>query len=276
MPAFSSSFLIFFHQVAFGGLLALSATPFHELDRAFYKSTGGVLLVIAIFGLWAKSSFFWTSLNNDFSLLGAAQAVFHYCFALCFAGYIVSLWGENQWFRARSFSSAILTGFVALILDARSFYAAPVLSFESFNYPASFLLSALLLGSVTVGMLIGHWYLIDAGQSLVPFIRVYKFFVFALITQTAFFWISGSLLFLFGLPQSLASLQRLWFSHSALLVMRILAGQVAPLILAWMIWRTLLIPHTMAATGLFYIALLAVFVGEILGRQILALTSLPF
>ena len=52
--------------------------------------------------------------------------------------------------------------------------------------------------------------------------------------------------------------------------------QVAPLILSWMIWRTLLIPHTMAATGLFYIALLGVFVGEILGRQILALTSLPF
>jgi hypothetical protein len=46
--------------------------------------------------------------------------------------------------------------------------------------------------------------------------------------------------------------------------------------LAYMIWRTLQIPHTMAATGLFYIALLGVFVGEILGRQILTLSSLPF
>lgn len=35
-----------------------------------------------------------------------------------------------------------------------------------------------------------------------------------------------------------------------------MAGQIAPLILSWMIWRTLKIPHTMAATGLFYIALL--------------------
>jgi hypothetical protein len=58
--------------------------------------------------------------------------------------------------------------------------------------------------------------------------------------------------------------------------MRISAGQIGPLILAWMIRRTLLIPHTMAATGLFYIALLGVFVGEILGRQILAITALPF
>jgi hypothetical protein len=58
--------------------------------------------------------------------------------------------------------------------------------------------------------------------------------------------------------------------------MRISAGQIGPLILAGMIRRTLLIPHTMAATGLFYIALLGVFVGEILGRQILAVTALPF
>jgi hypothetical protein len=56
----------------------------------------------------------------------------------------------------------------------------------------------------------------------------------------------------------------------------VIVGQAAPLVLSWMIWRTLLIPHTMAATGLFYIAVLGVFVGEILGKQILALTYLPF
>ncbi len=59
-----------------------------------------------------------------------------------------------------------------------------------------------------------------------------------------------------------------------LLVTRVIVGQIAPLILAWMIWRTLLIPHTMAATGLFYIALLGVFVGEILGRQISSVNRL--
>jgi hypothetical protein len=71
-------------------------------------------------------------------------------------------------------------------------------------------------------------------------------------------------------------MQHLWQDHSMLLTTRLVVGQAAPLILAWMIWRTLLIPHTMAATGLFYMALLGVFVGEILGRQILALTGLPF
>jgi hypothetical protein len=133
-----------------------------------------------------------------------------------------------------------------------------------------------LLGSVTVGMLIGHWYLIDTGQSLEPFIRIYKLFVIALIVQCAFFTLSLPVLYFFGSSQSLIGIKRLWQVHSTLFLTRVIIGQIAPLILSRMIWRTLLIPHTMAATGLFYIALLGVFVGEILGRQILALTSLPF
>ena len=43
MRSFSNSFVIFFYQVALGGLFAVAATPFNELDRAFYKSTGAVL-----------------------------------------------------------------------------------------------------------------------------------------------------------------------------------------------------------------------------------------
>jgi hypothetical protein len=46
-------------------------------------------------------------------------------------------------------------------------------------------------------------------------------------------------------------------------------------VLGVMIWRTLQIPQTMAATGLFYIAVLAVLVGEFLGRFILFRTGLP-
>jgi hypothetical protein len=276
MRNFPSSFLILFHQVALGGLFALSVTPFHELERGFYKSTAGVLFVIALLGLWGKSALYWEAVSNPFSALTFAEAFFHLCFVIAFACYLISLWGERQNFRARSFSSSILTGLVALFLSARSFYVAPAFSWETVIYPVSFLLSALLLGSVTVGMLIGHWYLIDTGQSLDPFMRVYKFFVVALIVQSLFLLLSSTGLYFFGSLHSVAAMKLLWLNHSTLLATRILVGQAAPLVLSWMIWRTLLIPHTMAATGLFYIALLGVFVGEILGRQILALTSLPF
>jgi hypothetical protein len=96
------------------------------------------------------------------------------------------------------------------------------------------------------------------------------------VVQTTFLLIALTLLYNFGVSGSVIGLERLWTDHRTLLLTRVISGQAAPLILSWMIWRTLLIPHTMAATGLFYIALLGVFVGEILGKQILALTSLPF
>jgi hypothetical protein len=276
MRGFSSSFLIFFYQIALGGLFALAGTPFHEIERGFYKSTAGVLYAIAILGLWGKSALYAQSLDDGLSWGIGLEIFFHVGFILSFSCYMVSLWSERQVFRARSFAAALLTGLSGLVFSTHSFYQAPVFSIETLIYPASFLLSSLLLGSVTVGMLIGHWYLIDTGQSLEPFVRIFRFFVNALIAQCGFFLFAPIALYFLGGPQGLTSLEQLWQRHSTLLITRLITGQGAPLVLSWMIWRTLLIPHTMAATGLFYIALLGVFVGEILGRQILALTSLPF
>ena len=52
-------------------------------------------------------------------------------------------------------------------------------------------------------------------------------------------------------------------------------GPVPALGIAWLIHRTLQIPQTMAATGLFYVAILFVMVGEMLGRLVLYQTGLP-
>lgn len=276
MQGFSSSFLIFFYQIALGGLFALAGTPFHEIERAFYKSTAGVLYVIALIGFWGKSVFYWQSLAVGFSWSLGLESFFHVSFIVSFTCYMVSLWIERPVFRARSFAISILTGLAGLLLSSHSFFTSGILSVETIVYPATFFLSSMLLGSVTVGMLMGHWYLIDTGQSLAPFIRLFKFFVVTLIAQCVMFSLAPLTLYYLGNPQSVAGLERLWQRHATLAVTRVAVGQAAPLILSWMIWRTLLIPHTMAATGLFYIALLGVFVGEILGRQILALTSLPF
>ena len=276
MQGFSNSFLVFLYQIAFGGLVALAGTPFHEIERAFYKSTAGVLYVIALLGLWGESSLFMRGILQGSAWGSRLEITFHVIFALAFSCYMVSLWTELPVFRARSFAVSILTGLVGLMLSAQRFYDAPFFSLETLVYPSMFFISALLLGSVTVGMLIGHWYLIDTGQSLDPFIRIYKFFFFSLIAQCVLFALFPVLLHFLGVSSTVTAMEQLWRQHPTLLMTRVIVGQCAPLVLSWMIWRTLLIPHTMAATGLFYIALLGVFVGEILGRQIIALTALPF
>ena len=96
MRTFSSSFLLFFYQIALGGLFGLSATPFHELERAFYKSTGSVLFVIAVLGLWGKSPLYWQSLSTKISFGTLAEILFHGLFVILFAAYIVSLWGKTK------------------------------------------------------------------------------------------------------------------------------------------------------------------------------------
>ncbi|HYA34702.1 MAG TPA: hypothetical protein VEF03_03735, partial [Candidatus Binataceae bacterium] len=72
-----------------------------------------------------------------------------------------------------------------------------------------------------------------------------------------------------------AAVASLFDSHAGLLSARIILGPVATGALIWMCWHTLKIPQTMAATGLLYIAVLSVLVGEMLGRFIMFRTALP-
>ena len=203
MQGFSSSFLIFFYQIALGGMFALAGTPFHEIERGFYKSTAGVLYFTAVAGFLGKSSFYLHGVSQSVSLGLGLEIFFHSAFILAFTAYMISLWGERQVFRARSFSATVLTGLAGLLISTHSFSSAPLLAVESVIYPAAFFLSSLLLGSVTVGMLIGHWYLIDTGQSLDPFIRIYKFFVYALAAQCLFYLLAPLGLYLAGSAASL-------------------------------------------------------------------------
>jgi len=171
------SFLLLLQQVSLGGLFALAVTPFHEIERGFYKSTTGVLVIAAILALWGKATLF---LKGDLQAGGTGatwEVVIYAFFVVLLLTYLLTLWGDRMWLRARSFSFSLLLGLVALGLSSFSFHHAPFWSVETFLYPVGVVLSALLLGTAMVGMLIGHWYLIDTGQSLEPFLRVFKFFV---------------------------------------------------------------------------------------------------
>ena len=78
------------------------------------------------------------------------------------------------------------------------------------------------------------------------------------------------------LNSTVSSLERILHDHMVLISARFLVAQASPLVLSYMIWKTLKdFRNTMAATGLFYIALLGVFVGELLSHQLFALTLVP-
>jgi hypothetical protein len=190
------------------------------------------------------------------------------------ARYLASLWGEDARARARAYATALLLGLGALAASASRYRVGPLLSAATILYPLAFLTGALALGGVVTGMLLGHWYLIDVGLSIEPLRRLLRYFVTVLILHVAVLALTIGVLAL-GPGPATAAVATLWREHGALLAARFLLGPLAALALGFMIHRTLLIPQTMAATGLFYIAILFVMVGELLGRLILFRTSLP-
>lgn len=271
--AFARCYLLVFGQLAVGGFMALTAPPFHEIERGFYKSTASVYLSAALATLAGLLTLAIESSDAGWQrwFEVGAWAVF----SASAATYVASLWGEAAGLRARAFTLTLLTGVIAASTSAEAYRLAGVVSLETILYPLNLLLSALCLGAVATGMMLGHWYLIDTGLPIEPLWRIFRLFVTALGLQAAVGLASVALLWLAGAPQTLQQLHLLFDDHLTLLAARIATAPLAAAGLAWMIWRTLLVPQTMAATGLFYIATLSVIVGELLGRFILFRTSLP-
>jgi len=275
MIEFAHTFLLVFGQLAVGGLLALSVPGFHEIERGFFKSTACVYLSCGIAILLGKVYLvLFTRPETLWSLRGLEVGAW-FLFCLLCGIYTYTLWGDPFVLRARAYVLSLLSGIVALSISASVYRQASLLSVETVLYPLSFLTSAAMLGAVATGMSLGHWYLIELGLSLEPFKRVFKFYAGTLIVYLSLLICAVGLFLAVGNESTRAELTRLWSDYWALLGMRLVLGPLASLLLAYMIWRTLQIPQTMAATGLFYIATLAAVVGEFLGRFILFRTALP-
>lgn len=271
---FPDCFFLIFGTLAVGGFFCLSIPPFPEIGRGFYKSSAGVFLAAALAMVTGKA-YLLLRAPGRVGLASQIEVLVWALFTGIAAVYLYSLWGDPYRFRARAYVATLAGGLAALVVSASRFQLAPLVSLETLLYPLSFMTSAATLGSAVAGMLLGHWYLIDTGMSLVPLQRLLRAFVIALVSQVVVLLISLLGYAVLAAPSTAAALAPLWSDHWPLLVARLSFGPAAALAIAALIARTLAIPQTMAATGLFYIAVLAVAVGEMLSRLILFRTSVP-
>lgn len=279
MDLFARCFLLVFAQLYVGGMLALSVPPFHTVTRGFYKSTAGVYLGAGALMLTGRFALLFRDAPGGPVAPGVVEMLELALWIVSVGAgalYLRTLWGNEFQRRARAYVVTWMAGVSALILGAQLFRIAPALSLETLLYPASFVVSAIVLGGVTTGMLLGHWYLIDHDLAIDPFRKLFGFFVSALVAQAVVFVLAAAAFALLGAEPTAAALSTLVDDHLGLLAVRLALSPLAAAGIAWMIAKTLEIPQTMAATGLFYIAILAVLVGEMLGRFVLFRTSLPF
>lgn len=132
------------------------------------------------------------------------------------------------------------------------------------------LLSALAVGAVTVAMVLGHWYLVQPKLALAPLRRLCDVLLGILVVRLAVSgWGVAS-----GLREGplLSSLEPIpW--EAIILCQRLLFGFVGALVLAVLIRKTVALRSTMSATGLLYIAILFVWVGEFLSLYLWSSTG---
>jgi hypothetical protein len=269
---FSECFFLVFGQLAVGGALGLAVPPFHVLERGFYRSSGGIFAGFALAFTVATGILNWQvpGLHGR----PAVEFALWFLFSALFVAYVALLWTERGRLRARIYSATLLAGLVALVVSADGYlppsFAGPI----AWLYAVPFVTAAAALGSVAAGMLLGHWYLIDVGLSIDPLARLLRFFMWTTVLHLAA--MAAVLLAAWGSNDAAAAaVTSLVTEHRTLFAARLLLGPLPALAIGWLIHRTLRIPQTMAATGLFYVAILFVMVGEMLGRLVLYQTGLP-
>jgi hypothetical protein len=274
---FAVCFLLVFGELALGGMFALAIPPFFKIERGFYKSTACVYLASALMATVGLGMLAWRATGSHSpgptSLWIVCAIWIVYC--LLFAVYIFTLWTDLAVLRARAFSFGLLAGLIAVTALVLLFKPEAFGLIASIAYVITAVTSAMVLGLVSGAMMFGHWYLIDLGMDveyLRSFIRIIGI---ALVADLVAMALALAVLAIFGGHGATSAIADLFENHLTLFLMRMVLGPVASIVLAWMCWQTLKIPQTMAATGLLYIALMSVVVGEMLGRFILFRTALP-
>jgi hypothetical protein len=128
-------------------------------------------------------------------------------------------------------------------------------------------LGARVLGLTFAAMLLGHWYLNAPGMELAPLRRLLVAAALAVVAQSA---IVGT-----GMAAEISTRQTVTASWLLFVLLRWSFGLCGVLALLWMAGRTLEIPNTQSATGILYVAVLGVFVGELTGLLLSAESVYP-
>jgi hypothetical protein len=131
---------------------------------------------------------------------------------------------------------------------------------------AGALASVAILGSIYLAMTLGHWYLVVRGMSIDPLKRLS---IATLVTTLVKIAVVVVALFAGDLWREIALRQGIFFW------MRAGWGLIGPLALYPMVWGTVRIRSTMAATGILYVDVVAVTIGEVLGAWLASIAHLP-
>src|SRR6266536_2152214 len=186
---------------------------------------------------------------------------------------------------ATGIAAALLLLYTAAAQAGRALSARPVLAAGSLwrvalHAPrpygdvwtaAGALLGGLFLGAVLLTMNLGHWYLISRSLSFRLLARGAALFAALAVSRAALLAAAVVIAPRRDALASLLSLER----DALFFLFRVLWGIVGPLALSYFIWKTADMKSNQAATGLLYVALVFVLIGELLSSYLTVATGFP-
>jgi hypothetical protein len=238
-----SQFLL---RLAFGLAVGMAITPPQKVFSGFYRNHLYVTLGLTTL---AALPFSYSSISAS-ALAGFAA--------------VLSFFGAAAWlYEAKRLGMVLIVG-VAVFSFASAWWG---LVNKDVWHTTALVTSGLVLGITFASMLLGHWYLNAPGMELGPLRRLILVAAGAVVIQMLV--VGGGLV---GEIGQRSSTPMDWLLFIAL---RWSFGLFGVLGLFWMAWQTLKIPNTQSATGILYVAVIGVFIGELMGLLLSASSAFP-
>ena len=282
---FNVSFILvlFLYQLSVGILLTLAVMPLKEVDRKFYQLSSGLaaLLVAVALGMVLYYPFelpknFAVSPDQLGSLPRWAMGLFFLYLATLLLIYVrlrlKKIGGAKALVRVGA-----LVGTAALVVQGLVYRPASLYGgLKAWVMPVDFITAAMFLGVFMLAMVFGHWYLVQAmPKRLLK--RMTEILILILVIRVLVvggsLWIYGSQVA--GGAQAISNLMDLYQGHGMFFWQRILTGLAIPLVWSYMIYSTAKIGANQSATGLLYVGVVFVIIGEMISKYMFVMSGIP-
>ncbi len=281
----SISFILvtFLLQMAIGMTLTAAILPPAMIDKHFFKSISfwaflftAMALVLKYNSTFHLPEIFGNTVAGPSLLQRGGLFLFYFFGLLC-----VRLWWRINFkditvTRGELFSIAVV-GLAALVIDALLFRPnIPPLWTQTVLIPFNFISASLLLGGFLTGMIFGHWYLVNTDMPKKLLVKMSWVMILVLgiriLSVVTSLWIYKTIIH----PNSdflntLVSFE----GHGIFFWQRILVGLGIPSVVVGLIWGTARIGSNQSATGIMYVAVAFVFIGELAARYLFLLSAIP-
>ena len=263
--------LIVLVEFTVGGLWVLWAAHIRgESAASFVKFGAAMVAVMAVLTFWLAAKLTVDEVVDGYPLDPSYMPEARVALALVA---VLSLPYAALTIRESRVPSLFLGGVASLAGLAAVALLAQVFALPTWGYIGTllaFVVGGLVVGAVSMGMVLGHWYLVTPRLPERP-LREMTFFLLLAMGVQALLIIPALVL-----PRdTIANAVDTPILENPFFWMRVGGGLAFPMLLAWMAYDSSGVRAMQSATGLLYIAMALVLSGEVLAKGLLFVSAVP-